>query len=686
MGDVRFGFVTAVSLLAAVACAGTSTRPEAGNEPNDIRSSEPAAKAPRSCQRTSETVVTPLSREGGTVVLAEDGDRTIAVIADADERAVTLLDVDSGDVLSTSPLDGVPSQLAVLEDGRVVVALRDRSKLVVLQPGTDLRRPLQELCRADTPTEPVALTLSPKGDRLYAVTGWGAKLTAFDTEELRPRMSVDLPREPREVVIDNDGKQAFVAHAVGGRASVVDLASRAMREVSTTERTDHDVEELRKAIKSAVGKSAGPLSEGQIAEVGKIVAKREADIQKEVSSHRRTSCQSFALARSADSGRIFVPQVLVDPGDENARPAGYGDDHTTTEVPNVAVIDPSTGHAMATSLRVDGNTAFVNTNEPSEHCILPRSAAVDEASGSLLVGCFGTDVVIAYDARSPDPARVEKRRWRVAAGPSGIVVDDTERRAVVWSQFDRTVNVIRLTSAGGVGDATDDDVRKIEIPSDPERQLSVEQLLGRSLFHSTNDARIARDGRACASCHPDGREDGLVWATPNGPRRTKLLAGSLHGTAPFAWDGDAAKLHDHLEDTFERLRGAGGLRSVELRALTSYVKALPSPPRTTVKDPQKVARGKEIFESKRAGCATCHAGEHFTDNKIHDVKSKTKMDREAGFNTPSLAFLRGRAPYYHDGRYATLSELLAGVDGAMGHTKHLSKADRAALEAFLLTL
>ena len=71
---------------------------------------------------------------------------------------------------------------------------------------------------------------------------------------------------------------------------------------------------------------------------------------------------------------------------------------------------------------------------------------------------------------------------------------------------------------------------------------------------------------------------------------------------------------------------------------------------------------------------------------MHDVKSKTDIDREAGFNTPSLRFLAGRAPYYHDGRFETLSDLLAGVDGAMGHTKHLKKEEQKALEAFLLTL
>ena len=46
-----------------------------------------------------------------------------------------------------------------------------------------------------------------------------------------------------------------------------------------------------------------------------------------------------------------------------------------------------------------------------------------------------------------------RRRWDVAAGPTGIAVDSDKDRAVVWSQFERIVNVISL----GGSDLVDDD-------------------------------------------------------------------------------------------------------------------------------------------------------------------------------------------------------------------------------------
>jgi mono/diheme cytochrome c family protein len=382
--------------------------------------------------------------------------------------------------------------------------------------------------------------------------------------------------------------------------------------------------------------------------------------------------------------------VLVDPGDPSRRTVGYGDENVHTEMPSVAVIDETTGYPLPNSLRINHNFRFsgFGGEEEPEHCILPRAAVVDGKTQSLLVSCFGTDLLVAYDALSPDPVMAEKRRWRVAAGPSGVAVDPFDHRAIVWSQFDRTLNVVPLGGPELEAVEGDDDerVRRIELPADPKHQLTVAEALGRSLFHATGDARIARDGRACASCHPDGRDDGLVWATPNGPRRTKLLAGTLKDTAPYSWDGDASLVRDHVHETFKRLNGAGGLRSVELRALVAYVESLAPPPSALDAKDERVARGAEIFASKQAGCADCHSGARYTDNERHDVKSKTAVDRISAFNTPSLRYLAGRAPYYHDGRYQSLRALLEGSDGTMGHTKHLADQDLAALEAFLKTL
>jgi mono/diheme cytochrome c family protein len=327
-------------------------------------------------------------------------------------------------------------------------------------------------------------------------------------------------------------------------------------------------------------------------------------------------------------------------------------------------------------------------------CLLPRSAAYDTKRKSLLVGCFGIDDVIEFDALAASPARAIKRRWDVAAGPGGIAIDGAKDRAVVWAQFERVLNVIELGTPALADDVGPDKpgapTRVAALPLAHALPMSI--ALGRVLFHMVGDDRISHDGRACASCHPDGRDDALTWSTPNGPRRSIMLAGRVADTAPFSWSGSENTLQEHMGITFSRLRGNGGMRSMELDSLADFVQTLAPPPVTSapavVSDAQKqkIARGNEIFHSQAAGCSGCHSGAAGTDNQHHDVHSKTSADKSGSFNTPSLKFVGGGGPYFHDGRYKTLHELLTDADRKMGHTAQLSGDDLEALEAYLRTL
>ena len=56
------------------------------------------------------------------------------------------------------------------------------------------------------------------------------------------------------------------------------------------------------------------------------------------------------------------------------------------------------------------------------------------------------------------------------------------------------------------------------------------------------------------------------------------------------------------------------------------------------------------------------------------------------FKVPSLLYVGGSAPYFHDGSEPSLASLIDHNGTRMGHTKQLSPADRAALVAFLETL
>jgi cytochrome c peroxidase len=61
-------------------------------------------------------------------------------------------------------------------------------------------------------------------------------------------------------------------------------------------------------------------------------------------------------------------------------------------------------------------------------------------------------------------------------------------------------------------------------------------------------------------------------------------------------------------------------------------------------------------------------------------------DPEPKFKTPSLRFVAGTPPYFHDGSAETLADLVEQDKDTMGKTSHLSDEDKAALVAFLETL
>lgn len=629
---------------------------------------------------------------GGSVVLADWGDRTVAFVADAADRALVAVDVDAARVLSSHPLDGEPSALVVTKTGRLIVALRDRSALAAVVVGVSPSAPMVTACRRPTVIEPTGLAIDPDHERLIVVGAAAGRLSIADPSSLEGFFEIDVAPEPRAVAVADEGRVAIVSHVSGSVASVVDLEARQSRAVPLSSRHDRELDDLRGKIGEAVGEDLDESAQDALRELLVELEERIGDEDRRVGGRRR-GVQGYAVAvTTRPAGRALLPQVLVDSGGSGRRTEGYGDDHVLTQIPSVAVIDPRIGTAMQSSLRIDHRMTYRNDEGP-ERCLLPRAAAVDGESGTLLVACLGSDLVVAYDAFAPEPARAERRRWRVAAGPSGIAVDRFDRRAVVWSRFDRVLSVLPLDSES---QRVDDErfLRRIEIEAAREPR-ALELALGEALFHATNDGRLARDGRACASCHPEGGDDGLVWSTPDGPRRTLALAGRLAGTEPYGWDGSDRNLEAHVREAVDRLGGVGGLRSLERRALLRYLGQLSAPPRPGSDGPASkggrgesdvLRRGREIFESKQAGCSECHRGKTLQDGERHDVGSAIRADRGEAFDTPSLIAVGRGAPYFHDGRYATLEALLEDPERRMGHTRHLAEGDRDALIAYLESL
>ncbi len=653
----------------------------------------PLFEAAGSCRRTSPGVgarrFAPV-RTSSTVALAASGEgaalRVLAYVADGDDPLLHTVDIRQGHELSVTPLRGAPEQVLVLADGRVAVTLRQTGEVQILEPTASPEAPLTALCALSVPTEPVALAESPDGKTLALTSAWARALTILDAGTLTARAQAELPREPRSVVISDDGKRAFVAHVVNATLSVVDL--------TTPEPTPRSIDLKMKPLVNGTNPKARSGCQGfalvsavdmprDPSEVGPAPRGEQPPVTVTPKPPAPVSPTPGPAPRTRPAGRLFAPFVTVDPGEATRSSGGYGDLHATlpTEFSSVSVVDATTERLFTRTLTgvIPHSRAATQGNTPPTDCLLPRAAAY--AGGSLFVACQGNDTLVEYDARAIDPARAERRRWKSAAGPGGVAVDTVHEVAVVHGVFDHKLSLISLRSGQSL--------REIPLSRPARRALTPEQERGRVLFHTAHDPRISGDGRACASCHPDGREDALTWSTPEGPRQTLMLQGRLRDSAPYGWSGASKTVEDHLHFTFQRLGGTG-LPAESTQAIVAYLNAteLPRPGRPTRWEAQNASRieqGRELFASAETGCASCHPN-GLSDGQNHAVSPPAPRSPRLALDSPSLRGIKASAPYFHDGRYATLQAMLEAPDHAMGYSLHLDREQRLALTAYLESL
>lgn len=248
---------------------------------------------------------------------------------------------------------------------------------------------------------------------------------------------------------------------------------------------------------------------------------------------------------------------------------------------------------------------------------------------------------------------------------------------------------------------------------------------------------------SCFNCHPFGLSDGVTWIFPNGPRQTIPLDGTFSGNGDqeqriLNWTAVRSSVQDFEKNT-ENVSGGFGLigprgaadgvvdhganrgKDARADAINEYVKTIRSPFGEGANSPA-AAGGREIFIDQ--GCNACHGGAAWTTSRVnytlpagpatgvtlfdgqvvkangftmlHDVESYDPnspievrgggalVGRESqgaqGFNPPSLLGVQAHGPYFHDGRFASLSQV---VDSGHGQQTPLDAGERGQLTSFL---
>jgi len=277
-------------------------------------------------------------------------------------------------------------------------------------------------------------------------------------------------------------------------------------------------------------------------------------------------------------------------------------------------------------------------------------------------------------------AKALRRTPLPGKGPRGIALSPDGGRLAVGTYFSGEVLWVRPADGKVLATA----------PLGPQPKPD-EVRRGETIFH---DATYCfQHWLSCATCHPDGRADGLNWDLLNdgmgNPKNSKSLVWS-HKTPPTMARG----VRPDMETA-----AAAGFRFIlfrvpeasEDKAVQAYLRSLapaPSPYLAGGKLSARAERGRKLFDSRRTNCAACHPRPLLTDLKLYDVGTRGELDRTGRFDTPTLMEMWRTPPYLHDGSAATMMDVLTTRNKADQHgkTTKLSSQELEDLAEYLLSL
>lgn len=168
----------------------------------------------------------------------------------------------------------------------------------------------------------------------------------------------------------------------------------------------------------------------------------------------------------------------------------------------------------------------------------------------------------------------------------------------------------------------------------------------------------------------------------------------MHGVGNFSDPrlNNATKYPIATENGFDNIVVPNDQVTPKLAALKEYQLSLepPQPPAGSF-DPSAASLGKVVFEGK-ANCVACHKAPIFADNVLHTPEEMGIDDFEASrsptgkYRTTPLRglFARAKGGFYHDGRFATLGDVVNHYDNHWNIG--LSSTEKANLVEYLKSI
>lgn len=627
---------------------------------------------------------------------------TLTVTSEGVSRSCTALQVAHRELAEKSPVR--TSTIAYDEVSRHawVVSPDDHS---VAQVDTET---FTLLSRIEVGKDPRTVARAPDGSIWVACQG-SDEVVVLDEDGAR-KATIALPwgSAPFGVLTASDGSAAWVSLEGKGAIAELDPGTHSVRRIVELEGRPR-LRSLAATTNSILApRFISPEDKGEVYEVStgdggllrtfSLVTDAGPD---ETTKGRGVPNVPGALAISPDGVRAFVPAKK----DNTAR--GITRDGLELNTDN-------TVRTIVSALDLESGNEDMALRKDLDNHDMASAVLLSPVGDLVFVASQGTNHVDVLDAYTGKLVA----GFATGQAPQGLFLS-ADGRLLVQSFLSRTLDVYDVT---GLLAGTDTSVSATgSIPTIETEPLSAEVLLGKQIFYNAADPRMSLDGYlSCATCHPDGGEDGRAWDFTDrgeGVRNTISMVGrSGMGHGPVHWTGNFDEIQDFENDIRHRFGGGGFLGdqdffaetrslplgtpkaglSAPLDALSAYVSTLSTFPRSPYRNEDgsmtaEAEEGATLFA--RLDCLDCHSGQALTDSAkgvYHDVGTqKTTSGKRLGepllgLDTPTLRGVWATAPYLHDGSAATLRETLENP--RHGNASMLSSEERDKLVQFLLQL
>ena len=608
----------------------------------------PEAPAPASAYTSPEFVV-PAPDGKSVYVTSGTGAKMMCVpLAGGEVRSWK---IESTQAAKTVPVN--PTGAAVGPDGAVYVTAGVQCG--ELQKFDASGKLVKSAAVGHSPRGPV---VSADGKLVFVLNRFANKVSVVDAAKMEVVKTIPVPREPFAAALGAGGKLLFVANLLPNCPSTDDVVSA---NVSVIYTATFAVKNVRLPNGSTGVRGICSSPDGKSVYVTHTMGR----YQLPTTQLERGWMNTAALSVFCGESGAYINTVLLDDVDRGA------------------------ANPWGVCVTPDGKTLVVAHAGTCEISIIDRKILHERLDKAARGESVSGIVKHASDV-SNDLAFLMSIRRRVhmgGDGPRGVAV--VGGKAVVALYFADKLAVADLADAaapvqpivvGNTADITKDRVRR-----------------GEMLY---NDGSMCfQQWQSCASCHPDGRIDGLNWDLLNdGMGNPKQTKSQLYGqfTPPTMATGirkdmQACNRAGLIHIQFVQRPEEDGLC---LDAYTESISPIPSPYLVNGELSDKAKRGKKVFE--KAQCTLCHGDQTktpdgkslYTDCKLYDVKLGVATEKGRKFDTPSLCEVWRTAPYLYDGRALTMMEVLTtfNKDDEHGVTQGLSKDELEDLNEYVLSL